>query len=96
MKKESITRTKKQEQEIVDFILSRGFRNIAEFGKCVNMERQNVWARIKGRTDPEIRLLLKWSIVLRCDATKLIALFYPDAWEQYENSRVCVSFTDNK
>lgn len=95
MRRESITRTKAQEQVIVDFILSHGFRNISDFSKNVNMERQNVWARIKGKTDPEIRLLLKWSSVLKCDITDLIALFYPEEYTEYKN-QVCVSNPINR
>lgn len=85
MRKESITRTKEQEIKIVEFILSHGFSNISQFAVAVGMERQNVWARIKGRTDPDIRMLLKWALVLNCDIDYLVALFYPDEWNEYNS-----------
>ena len=85
MKKENVTRTKDQEQAIVDFIKGHGFKNIAQFASNVGMERQNVWSRIKGKTDPDIRKLLKWAGVLNCDIDDLIALFYPHDWEQYNS-----------
>lgn len=83
MRKESITRTKEQEDKIVEFILGHGFSNISQFAVAVGMERQNVWARIKGRTDPDIRMLLKWGLVLNCDIDDLVALFYPVEWNEY-------------
>lgn len=83
MRKESITRTKEQEQAIVDYIIECGFNNVAEFSKAVEMDRQNVWARIKGRTNPDIRMLFKWAKVLYCDIDKLLQLFYPNEWEEY-------------
>lgn len=85
MQKDKITRTKEQEDKIIDFIFDCGFDNIAQFGKAVGMERQNVWARIKGRTDPDIRMLLKWAIVLGCQVDDLIALFYPYDWQHYNS-----------
>ena len=84
MKKESITRTKEQEQRIVNYIISSGYKNISQFAQAVGMERQNVWARIKGKTDPDIRMLLRWSTVLSCSIDQLIQLFYPTEWNQYK------------
>ena len=85
MKKGNITRTKDQELAIIDFIKEKGFKNIAQFGSAIGMERQNVWARIKGKTDPDIRMLMRWAKVLHCDIDSLIALFYPDEWTTYKS-----------
>lgn len=85
MQKTRMTRTKEQEIVIVNFIINHGFDNIAQFGRTVGMERQNVWARIKGRTDPDIRMLLKWAVVLGCQVDDLIALFYPSEWKEYNS-----------
>lgn len=92
MRKESITRTKDQEKAIVNFILSKGFKNISRFASAVGMERQNVWARIKGKTNPDITMLMFWAITLDCEVDNLIALFYPSEWECY---RVCVPIKAN-
>ena len=83
MKKESITRTKQQEKQIVEFIKSHGFKNISQFSESVGMDRQNVWARIKGKTDPDIKKLMIWSKALSCKIDDLIALFYPTEWANY-------------
>ena len=83
MKKEKITRTKEQETQIIEYIKSKGFKNITEFANAVRMPRQNVWARIKGRTDPDIRMLLRWASVLKCDVDILVSLFYPNEWQTY-------------
>ena len=83
MKKESITRTKEQEKQIVEFIKSHGFKNISQFSEAVKMDRQNVWARIKGKTDPDIRKMMVWSKALECKIDDLIALFYPAEWADY-------------
>ena len=85
MRKENITRTKEQENQIIEFIKYKGFQNVTEFANAVGMPRQNVWARIKGRTDPDIRMLLRWASVLKCDIKILVSLFYPAEWEQYNN-----------
>jgi transcriptional regulator with XRE-family HTH domain len=85
MQKEKITRTKEQEAKIIEFIIDCGFDNIAQFGKAIGMERQNVWARIKGKTDPDVRMLLKWAVVLGCQIDDLIALFYPSEWKEYNS-----------
>ena len=85
MRKEKITRTKNQETAIVNYILSKGFKNISQFAIAVNMERQNVWCRIKGKTDPDIRMLLGWANVLDADIDELIALFYPSEWQTYKS-----------
>lgn len=84
MKKESITRTKEQEKRIINYIISSGYKNISQFAQDVGMERQNVWARIKGKTDPDIRMLLKWAKVLHSSIDQLIQLFYPAEWNQYK------------
>lgn len=85
MRKEKITRTKDQETAIVNYILGKGFKNISQFAIAVNMERQNVWCRIKGKTDPDIRMLLGWATVLDADIDELIALFYPSEWQTYKS-----------
>lgn len=87
MKKENVTRTKDQEQAIVDYIISKGFKNISQFASNIGMERQNVWSRIKGRTDPDIRMLLRWAGILNCDVAELIALFYPNEWGNYRKEQ---------
>lgn len=84
MQKEKITRTKAQEYAIINYIQSKGFDNISQFAQAVGMERQNVWARIKGKTDPDIRMLMRWAIVLDADIDELIALFYPSEWQEYK------------
>lgn len=85
MQKEKITRTKEQEAKIIEFIIDCGFDNIAQFGKAIGMERQNIWARIKGKTDPDVRMLMKWAVVLGCQIDDLIALFYPSEWKEYNS-----------
>lgn len=83
MQKEKIKRTKEQEKEIVDLIKRYGFDNVSQFAKAVGMDRQNVWARIKGRTDPDIRMILKWAKVLGCSFDLLVMYFYPDEYKDY-------------
>lgn len=85
MRKENITRTKVQETAIVDFITNHGYANISLFAKAVGMERQNVWARIKGKTNPDITMLLRWAKILNADIVDMIRLFYPDDYEEYLN-----------
>ena len=85
MRKEKITRTKEQEKAITNYIIGKGFKNIAQFAQAAGMDRQNVWARVKGRTDPDIRMLMKWAAILKADVDELIALFYPSEWQEYTN-----------
>lgn len=87
MRKEKITRTKEQEKAITNYIICKGFKNIAQFAQAAGMDRQNVWARVKGRTDPDIRMLMKWATILKADVTELIALFYPSEWQEYTNRK---------
>lgn len=83
MQKEKITRTEEQIEDIKNFIIAHGFKNMSDFGKAVGMERQNVWQRVHGKRNPEIPILLKWAIVLKCDITELIRLFYPEEYNMY-------------
>lgn len=85
MRKENIIRTEEQTNNIVSYIKSKGFSNISRFAQAVGMDRQNVWARIKGKTNPDIRMLLKWSATLDSEIDELIALFYPDEWKEYKS-----------
>lgn len=48
------------------------------------MERQNMSARIRGKCNPDIILLLKWAVILRCDIVELIELFYPEEYQRYK------------
>lgn len=84
MQKEKITRTEEQKTAIKQFITSHGFKNTAEFARAVNMERQNLSARILGKCNPDIRMLLKWAAVLKCDVLELIELFYTEEYRQYK------------
>lgn len=84
MQKEKITRTEEQTTAIKQFITSHGFKNTAEFARAVNMERQNLSARILGKCNPDIRMLLKWAAILKCDVLKLIELFYTEEYLQYK------------
>lgn len=84
MQKEKITRTEEQITAIKQFITAHGFKNIAEFARAVNMERQNLSARILGKCNPDIRMLLKWAAILKCDVLKLIELFYTEEYLQYK------------
>ena len=84
MKKEKIVRTEADVTAIKEFMTAHGFETLAAFGKAVGMERQNVWMRVVGRTDPDIRMLLKWSVVLECEIEDLIRLFYPNEYSEYE------------
>lgn len=83
MRKEKVTRTEEEVKKINKFIVAHGFKDMTEFAKAVGMERQNVWCRIRGRTDPNIRMLMKWAIVLNCDITELLELFYPREYGEY-------------
>lgn len=85
MRKENITRTKEQEQAIVNYIIDCGFKNVSQFADTVGMDRQNVWARIKGKTDPDIRMLMRWAKVINADIETLIALFYPTEWSEFKS-----------
>ena len=87
MQKEKITRTECQIDEIKNFILNHGFKSISDFGRTVGMERQNLSQRIRGKCNPDIRLLLKWATVLKCDITELIRLFYPEEYMEYINNK---------
>ena len=86
MQKEKITRTKKEIIAIKQFITSHGFKNTAEFARAINMERQNLSARILGKCNPDIRMLLKWAAVLKCDVLELIELFYAGEYQQYKKT----------
>lgn len=48
------------------------------------MERQNLSARILGKCNPDIRMLLKWAAVLKCDVLELIELFYTEEYQRYK------------
>lgn len=84
MQKEKIKRTEAQINKIKMFIISHGFKNMSDFSKAVGMERQNVSARIRGKCNPDIILLLKWAVVLRCNIVELIELFYSEEYQEYE------------
>ena len=87
MRKEKITRTEDQINNIKNFILNHGFSNMSYFAKSVDMEIQNLSQRIRGKCNPDIKMLLKWAIVLQCDITELIRLFYPEEYMEYINNR---------
>lgn len=87
MRTEKITRTKEQAEMIKQFIYSHGFKTVADFSRNVGMERQNVSMRILGKCNPDIRMLLKWAIVLRCDITELLELFYPEEYKEYATKK---------
>ena len=84
MQKEKITRTEEQINDIKNFIIAHGFKNMTDFGKAIGMERQNLSWRIRGKCDPNIKMLLKWATVLKCDVTELIKLFFPNEWDIYK------------
>lgn len=84
MQKEKINRTEEQIEDIKKFIVSHGFKNMSDFSKAVGMERQNMSARIRGKCNPDIILLLKWAVILRCDIVELIKLFYPEEYQRYK------------
>ena len=87
MRKEKITRTEDQINNIKNFILNHDFSNMSDFAKSVDMERQNLSQRIRGKCNPDIKMLLKWAIVLQCDITELINLFYSEEYMEYINNR---------
>ena len=87
MRKEKITRTEDQINNIKNFILNHGFSNMSDFAKSIDMERQNLSQRIRGKCNPDIKTLLKWAIVLQCDITELINLFYSEEYMEYINNR---------
>lgn len=87
MQKERITRTEEQIDEIKNFILNHGFKTMSDFGKAIGMERQNLSQRIRGKCNPDIKMLLKWATVLKCDITELIKLFYPEEYMEYINNK---------
>ena len=87
MQKEKITRTEEQIDEIKNFIFNHGFKSMSNFGKAVGMERQNLSQRIRGKCNPDIKMLLKWATVLTCDITELIRLFYPEEYGEYINNK---------
>ena len=87
MRKEKITRTEDQINNIKNFILNHGFSNMSDFAKSFDMERQNLSQRIRGKCNPDIKMLLKWAIVLQCDITELINLFYSEEYMEYINNR---------
>ena len=87
MRKEKITRTEDQINNIKNFILNHGFSNMSDFAKSVDMERQNLSQRIRGKCGPDIKMLLEWAIVLQCDITELINLFYSEEYMEYINNR---------
>lgn len=86
MQKEKINRTEEQIEDIKKFIISHGFKNMSDFSKAVEMERQNMSARILGKCNPDIRMLLKWAAVLKCDVLELIELFYTEEYQQYKRT----------
>ena len=62
----------------IDFILSRGFKNISQFSIAVNDYPSNVTKLLSGKQRPEIEKLFKWADVLQVDIIQLLMLFYPD------------------
>lgn len=83
MRKEKIKRTEKEIKNIKDFILNHGFSSMTEFANAIGMERQNLSQRIRGKCNPDIRMLLKWATVLHCDILDLIELFYAEEYKAY-------------
>ncbi len=70
----------------IDFILSRGFKNISQFSIAVNDSPSNVTKVLSGKQRPEIDKLFKWADVLQVDIIQLLMLFYPD--EMKRNIRI--------
>ena len=87
MQNEKITRTEEQIDDIKNFILNHGFKSMSDFGKAVGMERQNLSQRIRGKCNPDIKMLLKWATVLKSDITELLRLFYPEEYGEYINNK---------
>lgn len=59
------------------------------------MERQNLSARILGKCNPDIKMLLKWAAVLKCDVLELIELFYAGEYQQYKKTLDNKNTTEN-
>lgn len=70
----------------IDFILSRGFKNISQFSAAVNDSPSNVAKVLSGKQMPEIEKLFKWADVLQASVMQLLMLFYPD--EMKRNIRI--------
>lgn len=70
----------------IDFILSRGFKNINQFSAAVNDSPSNVTKVLSGKQRPEIEKLFKWADVLHASVMQLLMLFYPD--EMKRNIRI--------
>lgn len=87
MQKEKITRTEEEIEYIKSFIINHGFTTMTEFANAIGMERQNLSQRIRGKCNPDIKMLLKWAIVLHCDVMELIRMFYPEEYIEYINNR---------
>ena len=83
MQKEKIIRTEEEIEYIKSFIINHGFTTMTEFAKAIGMKRQNLSQRIRGKCNPDIRMLLKWAIVLHCDVMELIRIFYPEEYKIY-------------
>ena len=62
----------------IDFILSRGFKNISQFSIAVNDNPSNVTKVLSGKQRKKKKKLFKWADVLQVDIIQLLMLFYPD------------------
>ena len=57
MQKEKITRTEEEIKNIKDFIINHGFSTMTEFANTIDTQKQNLSQRIRGKCNPDIRML---------------------------------------
>lgn len=87
MRKEKITRTEEEIKDIKCFIQNHGFKTLTEFADSIGMQKQNLSQRIRGKCNPDIRMLLKWASTLNCEVIELVKLFYSEEYKVYMDSR---------
>lgn len=69
-------------EAIRSWIISKGFKNQADFAKKMGIARQNLTGFMSGIFNPDIHTLVKMAQAADCDLDEVTSLFYPEYYRE--------------
>lgn len=65
----------------IDYVLSKGYKNIAQFADACGIHRANVIKNLHGVEKPNIKRLFIYASTLKCDMDTILRLLYTEDME---------------
>lgn len=62
----------------IDYVLSKGYKNIAQFADACGIHRSNVMKNLRGTEKPNIKRLFIYASTLKCDMDTILRLLYTE------------------